>query len=324
MSKKITIAQTDWAKEVEELEAELAEKRAELIDAEADLAEKLAAITAFEYKVRSRFGALLTKLELLDEEIESLRRKLQWLGDKWDEDDQEFSEMGSSATEEGEFRYRAAPNERRERELTKDEAGELKKLYRDLARRFHPDMAVDEEDREYRTQMMMAINAAYAAGDLEKLQKIALEPDLTSSNDHRDNDQIKAEMLQRELARIHQRLVEIQIEQERLKKHNTSKMMREADALAAEGMDFFVVREEELKDRITIRKVDRDNLQTQIDEFESDVAFTGDDFANVVWDVSLEQSLGDDDTPPEFDKYIQKRKDRVYFEEDFDDDIDMD
>lgn len=323
--KRLSIANTDWAEQIRELEPLLVEKRAELVDAEAELAEKLASINTFEYKIRSRLGHLLTTLEKLDEEIELLRRKLQWLGDNWDETDDEFSDWNSSATEDGEYRYRTAPKEDRARELSKDEAGELKKLYRDLARRFHPDMAVDEEDRNYRTQLMMAINAAYAAGDLEKLQQIAQEPDSRIDSEASDNDKLKAEALQRELARILHRLTEIQIELKRLERHHSSKMMRQADSLAVDGLNFFEMKAEELKDQIAIKKVNRDNLNTQIEEFESeDFAFTGDEFAEAVWDVSLEQSLGDDDTPANFDKYLQKRQDKVYFEEDFDDDIDYD
>jgi hypothetical protein len=38
--------------------------------------------------------------------------------------------------------------------------------------------------------------------------------------------------------------------------------------------------------------------------------------------VSLETSF-EDDISPEFDRYLQRRRDRVYFEEDFDDDYDF-
>lgn len=52
----------------------------------------------------------------------------------------------------------------------------LKQLYRDLARRFHPDLAGnDEADRQRRTEIMTHINAAYAADDWEALEAISLE-----------------------------------------------------------------------------------------------------------------------------------------------------
>jgi len=55
-------------------------------------------------------------------------------------------------------------------ELTKDA---LKRLYRDLARRFHPDLGGDQKERDRRTAIMSQINAAYTAGDLDALQALA-------------------------------------------------------------------------------------------------------------------------------------------------------
>lgn len=46
---------------------------------------------------------------------------------------------------------------------------ELKNAYRNLARRYHPDLAQSETDRLHYSQVMTRINALYHAGDLEKL-----------------------------------------------------------------------------------------------------------------------------------------------------------
>ena len=46
----------------------------------------------------------------------------------------------------------------------------LKTAYRELARRFHPDLARTEEERVRHSQMMARINALYRAEDLERLQ----------------------------------------------------------------------------------------------------------------------------------------------------------
>lgn len=54
---------------------------------------------------------------------------------------------------------------------------DLKKLYRELARRYHPDMATSEEDRKRRTKLMAQINAAYADKDFEALQTLATHPE---------------------------------------------------------------------------------------------------------------------------------------------------
>jgi hypothetical protein len=52
---------------------------------------------------------------------------------------------------------------------------ELKSLYRELAKRFHPDLAADDAERESRGARMAGINAAYALGDLESLRRSATE-----------------------------------------------------------------------------------------------------------------------------------------------------
>jgi len=58
-----------------------------------------------------------------------------------------------------------------------DKAAE-KRLYRELARRFHPDLAEGAAELAYRTSVMTAVNAAYTAGDVGALYDLAgeLEP----------------------------------------------------------------------------------------------------------------------------------------------------
>lgn len=52
---------------------------------------------------------------------------------------------------------------------------ELKSLYRELAKRFHPDLAAEGPEREARTAHMAEINDAYARGDLASLRRAASE-----------------------------------------------------------------------------------------------------------------------------------------------------
>jgi hypothetical protein len=51
-------------------------------------------------------------------------------------------------------------------------APELKALYRDAAKRIHPDLATDEAEKERRNTLMAALNAAYDAGDTDAIQRI--------------------------------------------------------------------------------------------------------------------------------------------------------
>ena len=47
--------------------------------------------------------------------------------------------------------------------------GDIKKLFRDAAKRMHPDLAVDEEARGHAEAFMKRLNTAYRAGDAEAI-----------------------------------------------------------------------------------------------------------------------------------------------------------
>ncbi len=51
----------------------------------------------------------------------------------------------------------------------------LKKLYREVAKSLHPDLATDEKERQRRQQLMVLANLAYEEGNEEKLKEILEE-----------------------------------------------------------------------------------------------------------------------------------------------------
>ena len=48
----------------------------------------------------------------------------------------------------------------------------VRKLFRDVARAIHPDLAPDEDARTRRHAIMAAANQAYALGDADQLRRI--------------------------------------------------------------------------------------------------------------------------------------------------------
>jgi hypothetical protein len=52
---------------------------------------------------------------------------------------------------------------------------EARKLYRDLARKAHPDLAQEENERRRREEFITRVNAAYARGDEAELRELAAE-----------------------------------------------------------------------------------------------------------------------------------------------------
>lgn len=321
-------AKTKWREKIEQLRAQLETLSGDLVEKEADVAERLAAIGAFEFKLRSRIGKLSQKLAALEDEVQQLRRqleRLQWWDDAFAFDAHQTDEwsMGSGAAAEGSYRYREKVSESPQVALEAEEAAQMKKLYRQLAHRFHPDLAVDERDHAYRTQLMMAINAAYAAGDLDKLMSLALEPDAAQRVDGTQTERQIAEGLQREIDRVQRRLSEIQLELHRLSQHQSSKMMQQAELAAARGRDFFAEKAEQLHAHIAAKMAERDHLLVQIESVAEDIEGTavGDvDLAELIRDVTLEQAY-DPDPSADFDDWIRRRRDPYESEDDILDDL---
>ncbi|MDJ1643650.1 J domain-containing protein [Streptomyces pakalii] len=52
---------------------------------------------------------------------------------------------------------------------------EARRLYRELARKAHPDLAQDEVERQRRDEFIARVNAAYGRGDVELLKELAAE-----------------------------------------------------------------------------------------------------------------------------------------------------
>lgn len=61
-----------------------------------------------------------------------------------------------------------------------DDKKTLKDLYRQLARRYHPDLATDPNERQRRNRLMAEINAAYSQRDLGALQALMRQPEAAS------------------------------------------------------------------------------------------------------------------------------------------------
>jgi len=324
--KTLTHIGGDWRERVARLQKLLQSASAELIDAETELADRLAAINAFEFKLRAATSVLVARLDQLEAEIRGLRQQLrrqedEWgegasSGGKWSVDDVEYVASGQGPQASGGYRYRDVGPKSAPQKLNEDQGAELKRLYRQLARRFHPDLAADAADRDYRTQLMIAINAAYVAGDLEKLRQLALEPESVHEMELADTDQRRAEVLLRELERCRQRLAEIQEEMARLEKHKSARLMRQAAQAEANGRDWATEIKAQLQAQIARKMVERDVLKQEV-EFNSgtESPLDGDAYADAVWEISLEYAF-EEDPDMQAEEWTFRRRDRYSYDED--------
>lgn len=163
------------------------ERRGELARLESDLAALRDAVTGFEAIAQSRLGDLFAQLRRLEGEtgdyshrLARLRAALDALElDEMDEeeleDEEELLADAAFAAASGRSRPRGPHVPAATRRWMATEAAEAKRLYIDLAKRLHPDLARDDEERQRRERIMQRVNEAFHLRDLAGLRAIHLE-----------------------------------------------------------------------------------------------------------------------------------------------------
>lgn len=165
---------------------QLASVRTQLAERESELAQMRAQLRAFEGRYFRQVGSLYAELDDLEARI--LEREV----DLYDSDS--ARRRAEEARQRAQETHEAAFGEASEAEEF-DPPASLKTLFRDLAKRIHPDFARDEAEQKHFTLLMARANQAYRRGDAETLQRLL--------DDHREvHAAIAGESAAAELLRI--------------------------------------------------------------------------------------------------------------------------
>ena len=165
----------------------IGERRRDLANLERDLANLRQAVTDFEALAQARLGELFAELRGLESETADYSHRLARLRaalearepddldpDELNEDEDLIAQASfSSAGTRGRPRGPHVPEATRRWLAT--EAAEAKRLYIELAKRLHPDLARDDEDRQRRERVMQRVNEAFRLRDLAGLRTVHLE-----------------------------------------------------------------------------------------------------------------------------------------------------
>lgn len=188
--------------EVERWRAEVAAKQVRAAELEADLMESRESLAAFQREYESRLGPYLKRVADLQEQLRAARReavKRLWESSRFSGkfvDVEEQFRRAWTQTDSGEPPPPPPPT-------SANVEAEIKTLYRELAKRYHPDLAATEEERQWRTPRMADVNAAYAARDLTSLQRLAAgKDDATAPQIRIDSREALIASLRRESERL--------------------------------------------------------------------------------------------------------------------------
>lgn len=189
--------------ELRDLQEELNWRQERVAQLEFELSDTNANLARFNQKLDDRLGALQKRLEEIEFEVEQARlraaRRAQW-GERADSPDMHVDVLEQ-------YRRTWTPKEKppappaEEPEISEQTKAELKALFRALAKRFHPDLVTDPDEKRWRVKVMAQVNEAYAAMDVAELQRLSAKPGRSEAPVQKTREQMLAE-LQHEIRRL--------------------------------------------------------------------------------------------------------------------------
>lgn len=237
-------------------EEELAAKREELSQLEAQLAEQELVLASLKAELSAFEGLYLRQVGVLYAELDALTAMLADLRAEQTGTPEAKAEA-AEARSRAEEAYSAAHGEAAEVQPFSPSA-ELKTLYRETAKRVHPDTANDEADRIRREHLMKEVNAAYTAGDEDALRRILTG--LDSSPDAVQGSGVGADLIRvlRQLKQVRNRITAIEAEISNLLQTDIARLKAKADAASVEERDLIaeMVTSTEARVNAMRRKVD--------------------------------------------------------------------
>jgi hypothetical protein len=209
---------------------ELQTLESKLIDLELQLAGMRGELSAFERLYLKVVGILYAELDEIEAQIADLSAQR----------DRSNAKAQAAARD---ARARAEESRTGAAELTVQDttrfapSPSLKHLYREVARRIHPDLAVNDLDREKRQRLMARANQAYEQGDEGRLRAILEEYETSPEAVFGEGTAIDLVRVIRKIAQVKRRLGEIDAEMHLLKASEVFELKSKVDEGARQGRD---------------------------------------------------------------------------------------
>lgn len=220
---------TPEQEELERKKAELAELGTELVEKELSLATFQAELNSFENEYMRVIGTRYTELDRIEAQINEYM-----------------------ALQESNQDFKPSP--------------ELKKLYREVAKKIHPDLTTDDEERQRRQKLMAEANQAYENGDIEQLQ--AILQDWESSPESLTGEGISFDLIRiiRQIAQGRERLKIIQTEIQLLEQTELGQLRKKILQAKENGQDLLADMANELDKQIN-------NLKEKLEQLKAKTGF---------------------------------------------------
>jgi DnaJ-domain-containing protein 1 len=227
MENAITTRKTPEEEELEKKLEELAALEAELAQGELDLATLQGELQAFEREYFRLVGVRYTEIDRIEAQIAEYMVSLESLGD-----------------------FEPSQN--------------LKQLYREVAKRIHPDLATDEKERSRRQLLMAEANQAYEDGDEERLRAILQGWEISSKSAKGEGVVTELVGTIRKIAQSQKRLKTIQEEVKALEQTDLYQLKTKVITAQQTGQDLLLEMASQLDEQINAAKKRLEELKAKL------------------------------------------------------------
>jgi len=256
MSRQVVPVKTPEEEELDKKRAQLAGLQSQLAERELELATLRAELAAFERRYLRIVGLRYAQLDTLEAEMTEYfaRQKPR---------DREAQERARQArTQAQESREAAGEAECFDDIEPFTPSESLKKLYHDIARRMHPDMADNPEEKKRREKLMAEATNAYERGDEARLREILTEWE--SSPESVKGEGAGADLVRviRRMAQVERRLQSIAAQITDLVESDLHQLKTKVEDAAREGQDLL----QEMADRLDRQINDATQRLTELNQ----------------------------------------------------------
>ena len=225
-----------------------------LADREEEMTDLRLELDRFEARYTMEVGRLYAEQDELDARIAEEELKL--VPD--DEEIKKKVEELRRLAEESAARAKAAEEQAFEKW---EPTAEAKKAYHDIARAIHPDLALDESEKERRHHLMAELNEAYASGDQRRLNKLVADYRVSPETVKGTSIGDRLVRAIRQIYQIRSRFEELDREMARSEASELFELYKKAESERSEGRD--LLRQMAERARTHIRKTERRLLNLQ-------------------------------------------------------------
>jgi hypothetical protein len=241
MTAEIILQPSPNAAALAEKRERLAAVRAALAEREADIAQIRSQLKAFEVRYLQRVGVLYAELDEIAARITELEVELY--------DSDSARRRAQEARQRAQETQEAAFGADREPEEF-DPSPSLKTLFREVARRIHPDFASDEAEQKHFTLLMTRANHAYSCGDAETLQRLLDDHLEVNATVAEEGDGVTLLRLARQIQHAVRDIARLEGEHQALLQSEIGQLYTGAEAAAHEDRDLLAELAASLRERI--------------------------------------------------------------------------